>query len=81
MTQNRLKKGKHRDISKIAIKSRDFTARVSNFPKFLRFRYILRIVQSFGRSFPKNLCVEGGKVLNYPVHKHFSIRFISTSNL
>ena len=33
MTQNRLKKGEHRD------------------------------------SFPKNLCVEGGKVLNYPVQK------------
>ena len=34
----------------------------------LRFRSISRINQSFGRSFPINLCVEGGKVLNYPVY-------------
>ena len=60
------KKGENRDISKIAIKSRDCTARVSNFPMFLRFKYILRINQSCGRNFPRNLCAEGGKVLNYP---------------
>ena len=69
------KKGKNKDFSKMAIKSRDFTANVSNFPKFLRFRYISRINQSLGRSFPRNLCVEGDKVLNYPVRIyifHFS---------
>ena len=65
MTQN---PRKNKDFSKMAIKIRDLTAKVSNFPTFLRFRYISRLNQSFGRSFPRNLCVEGGKVLNYPVY-------------
>ena len=51
----------------MAIKSRDFTAKVSNFPKFLRFRYI----HCFGRTLIRNLRLQGAKVLNYLPYTQF----------
>ena len=66
------KKGKNKDFSKIAIKKRDFSAKVSNFPKFLRFKYISRNNQSFGRSFSRNLlCFFLAHPRTYNVEKLF----------
>ena len=63
---------KNKHISKISIKIRVFTFKFPNLPKFLRFRYTLRENHCFGPTLSRNLCVQGAKVLNYPVLRCFT---------